>query len=367
MAVKLISKEHHEEIYKLFNEVNESVKIITPFIKKSMAKVFASCKEQNPNLETKLITRFYREDFIQGSSDIEALEIISKSGVEIYVLKDLHAKLYLFDSDKALIGSANFTTGGFKMNHELSLLITDEPEVNPILVSHFDELVNDIVIQSSEFLLSIDKILDEKAIVEADIKKRAKNRAVKHTSTMRFGANLPTMDKTLEKEEQDIIQTILTKPIDKEYNETIWIKFEGSSKSRFPMDSRFVPVSTKQFPGGVTFFGRTKKPSKVKEGDYVFIAVLCESDLPYIVGRGRSIGYNKDNIATPEMIQEHEWMSHWPHYYGFSEFEYIDAPISGCIPMREVLKELGSFFLSQQLVSILHMKSLGVVMLNRHT
>ncbi len=343
MAVRVISKEHYELIHELFDGATGSIKIISPFVTQPLADVFAACKKQNPGIEAKLITRFYHEDFIKGVSNIDALETLYQSGIDIYVLQDLHTKLYLFDTDTALIGSANFTSGGFGSNHELSMCIKEEIEVNPILVSHFDELVEDIVSQSPDYLLNLEKIKEESTEVKADKKKRT-GKTGQFISTKKFGAKLPTTDKDGKADEHDNIQTILSVAPDKEYNKTIWIKFEGSSERRRAMTDNYSPYITEQFPQGATFFSEAKRPMRVKAGDYVYMAVHCEADLPYIVGRGRSAGYDIGNIATPEMMKEKDWTARYNHYYCFLEFEYIDAPILECISLNDVLQNLNSNF-----------------------
>lgn len=59
-------------------------------------------------------------------SSIEGLKKLYEVGAKILALVVLHTKLYIFDDLSAIIGSANFTTGGFYTNHELSVLIDEE-------------------------------------------------------------------------------------------------------------------------------------------------------------------------------------------------------------------------------------------------
>lgn len=102
-----------------------------------MARLLSENMNNDPALCVTLITRFYREDFVNGVSRIEALEMLNDAGANIYAMQDLHSKLYLFDMETALLGSANFTSGGFKLNHELSLYVENENEVNPQLLAYF--------------------------------------------------------------------------------------------------------------------------------------------------------------------------------------------------------------------------------------
>jgi hypothetical protein len=62
-----------------------------------------------------LIGRLLPNDFIMGSSDIEALRISLLRGWAVKCLTALHAKIYLCDRSKLFIGSANLTTNGLKI------------------------------------------------------------------------------------------------------------------------------------------------------------------------------------------------------------------------------------------------------------
>ncbi len=77
-------------------------------------------------------------------SSIEGLKYLLEAGAEILALVGLHTKLYVFDNKASIIGSANFTTGGFYTNHELSVLIRDDKAINQESINHFDELWNKI-------------------------------------------------------------------------------------------------------------------------------------------------------------------------------------------------------------------------------
>ena len=349
MAILRVTKEHNSLIRELFEKTNSSIKIVSPFITRYMGDILVDCKEQSPELDAKIITRFYREDFIQGVSEIGTLKKLHNCGVKIYALLDLHAKLYLFDDDSALIGSANFTSGGFKSNHELSLCITDEPDANDSLVDYFDELLEAILAQSDEFLLTAEKIAEEQEAVELDIKKRRASKGIKHTSTKRFGAKLPTFDKLKDTdsdlETNDSIQTILSTAIDSD-SSVAWLKFVGVSKSAPSINEHFPQsIPTKEYPAGIVGFPQNRGKPNIAYGDYLYIATVCKDEkgythTPCIVGRGRSAGYSDSNITTPELIARNMWLNDYPIFVPFTEVEYINTTISECIHLDDMLEEL---------------------------
>ena len=339
MPVQVVSREHYPFICEMFDEAVTSVKIISPFIGSDMAQLLTDNMAVNPALKVEIITRFYREDFIKGVSKITALEMLHRAGAKIYALIGLHTKLYLFDTDIALLGSANFTSGGFKLNHELSLCVENESEVNPQLVSYFDELVNAINL-SGDYLLTADKIAEEKRLVES-ITKARKDKNTEYRNEAKFGANITVPKQASDADQSDTIQAILSASTPPENSGTIWLKFEGTSSHRRSLTERYSPHMTQQFPEGITCYPKSKKP-RVANGDYIYAAVLCVDELPYIVGRGRSAGYNEGNVATQEMIANYGWMADFPNYCRYTVFEYLDAPIAECIPLNKILQDLGS-------------------------
>lgn len=79
------------------------------------------------------------EEFQQNKEDLKKV-----AGIDVYALKGLHSKLYLFDDTYGVLGSANFTAGGFKSNIELSLLLNNDDGILKELHSYFDDLLNKI-------------------------------------------------------------------------------------------------------------------------------------------------------------------------------------------------------------------------------
>lgn len=186
MSIELLDINHRDAIIDAFYKSKRQIRIISPFIQESMSRylVDSMCR----SISSQLITRFYREDFICSVSSLTALKTLQSAEVEIYALKDLHAKLYLFDDNIAIIGSANFTGGGFGNNIELSLYIEDEYDLIERFSKYFDQLISDIR-ASGDFKITEDKINEEILIVQKAIKGRD------HTSKSnptRFGADIKT-------------------------------------------------------------------------------------------------------------------------------------------------------------------------------
>lgn len=99
--------------------------ILSPYVTSSTAE--AIIKNANAN-KCELYTLFSAELFINGGSSISTLINIKESGIKLYLLKKLHAKIFLIPGVFASIGSQNLTLGGTK-NLESSVIIKNTEDL----------------------------------------------------------------------------------------------------------------------------------------------------------------------------------------------------------------------------------------------
>jgi phosphatidylserine/phosphatidylglycerophosphate/cardiolipin synthase-like enzyme len=105
-------------------EENSRVRIICPFIKEQAAlQILEHGRPQN----LQVITRFDLDAFVEGASDVEALQILQSRGAQIRGIRNLHAKVYLIGSN-AIVTSANLTMQALRRNHEFGFESSD-PEI----------------------------------------------------------------------------------------------------------------------------------------------------------------------------------------------------------------------------------------------
>lgn len=149
-----------------FNLISESKKEIilcAPFIKKDIAKEILNTKCEDTKLV--VITSANISNFIQSSSDIEAIKMLLSNKIKVKNYQNLHAKIYLFDSSKAIITSANLTCGGFYTNYEYGVLIENDGNIiknvnNDINCMMKSELCGEFKDDIISYIESIPKILD---------------------------------------------------------------------------------------------------------------------------------------------------------------------------------------------------------------
>jgi len=70
---------------------------------------------------------------------LKSLKFSVENNANVFGVKQLHSKIYIFDDRSAIITSANLTYGGLVSNHECGILLTDKRTIQDIQ-KHFDEL-----------------------------------------------------------------------------------------------------------------------------------------------------------------------------------------------------------------------------------
>ena len=85
---------------------------------------------QHPLHNKKLLVRFLPGDIASGATDFTLYERCKTLGWQMYVSFDLHAKTYVFDQKRCIVGSANLTRKGIGIdvtgNFELSAAVSIE-------------------------------------------------------------------------------------------------------------------------------------------------------------------------------------------------------------------------------------------------
>ena len=346
MSLSLISTQHWDTVTALFTDSQSDIRIISPFINDRPAEHLCDALQRNPNVSCKIITRFYREDFIQGVSSVKAIKNLIESGAEIYALLNLHTKLYLFDGNTALIGSANFTTGGFNFNHELSLLIEGETELFDELNGYFGSLLSQIN-QSGDYKISLSKAEEEIEAVKQQRQNRRQRGVTHQPNEKKFGATVNqshTPDSSNSRPNIDPIQEIVSyRPIDA-IDEGIWLKFEGKSSNRFDKYQKYNPIRHISSESIITCF--PQNPSGIKNGAYIYMAILTTDhkgrNTPVVMGRGRTLGFEPINKATDSMMRQYPWMHDYPFYINMYNFEYLKCDCRDGISLIDILAEVGA-------------------------
>jgi hypothetical protein len=100
----------------------------SPFVKANVAQMILGSKPAGAKIF--LLTSYKLTNFYRNSSDLIALKYFIERNVEVRNFPALHAKTYIFDSERAVVTSANLTLGGLESNYECGVLIQDRDTVS---------------------------------------------------------------------------------------------------------------------------------------------------------------------------------------------------------------------------------------------
>lgn len=357
MSISFLDKDFGLTFFSLLDSAQQQVRIISPFIGFKTAKALTeNIGDLDNKVECTLITRFDREDFINRASSITGLELLINAGVNVYALQELHTKLYIFDKESVIMGSANFTFNGFYKNHEFGIFMEDEILFSEECINYFECLLSEIK-ESGDWIVTKEKIAEEKRICDKivaqrafDQKKPGKNSfpVVNQPNPVKWGAKLPSHDsQPKEGSISDFIEEILnSKGLEekiREQNTGIWLKFEGNSENRIPNNLTFLERRRKEH------FKRTffpKAPSGIKSGQTLFMTMVTNdidgNGTPIIVGYARTSGYKKENVIhgnAPFNTVDH---GRYPYFVELEEGRFLKGPIKYGISLRELARELNT-------------------------
>lgn len=150
----LMSNEIINAVTNELKAATNSVQIITAYCKEKSFNYLNGCISSNVE-DKKLLVRFRLDDIIKGSTDFSILESAIAAGWKVYIRFDLHAKTYIVDNKRGLVGSANVTNSGLSIgragNMEMASLIDIEPQD----ISKIEKLYPDAIFVDENILQNL--------------------------------------------------------------------------------------------------------------------------------------------------------------------------------------------------------------------
>jgi phosphatidylserine/phosphatidylglycerophosphate/cardiolipin synthase-like enzyme len=127
MKVKIITNPSTDIFLDLVRESKEQL-LASPFVKANVAQMILDNKPTTAKIS--FLTSYKLTNFYRNSSDLTALKCFIENQIEVRNYPTLHAKIYIFDSERAIITSANLTLGGLQNNYECGVLLHDSNTVS---------------------------------------------------------------------------------------------------------------------------------------------------------------------------------------------------------------------------------------------
>lgn len=132
-----------ERLLKALAHVQHDLLMVGPYIKDDVVIMIKNtlAMRSNPQpLTLRVITRALPDDFLSGASDIAALHHLltwptelAGTSVEMRIINNVHAKVWVFDASLAIVGSGNATFPGLEDNLEYGLAIAEPRMIEQIL------------------------------------------------------------------------------------------------------------------------------------------------------------------------------------------------------------------------------------------
>lgn len=291
---------------------SEQIQIVSPYVSyppvEKLSRIF-----NIKNLT--LITRFNLQDFYSGVSSLECLRKICNEGAEIYGVRGLHSKIYVFDATKAIVSSANLTNGGLMNNYECGFLIEDKSFLSQ-LQNQIEEFK--LIGQELNGISTIDEWQNElNSVVHINVQK---------TALPDYGGSNIEFDPT----------------------RNYYVKFFGTSNERKDFDFVIREEVDRGLSHYATCFSQNKRPRRFRDGDILFYGRLTTPNDYAIFGKAEAIAFNDSrDWATDGEITERPWKEDWPVYLRVQNATFIDGNLGDC-PM---LYDLINFFDHESFIS----------------
>jgi len=168
MKLEIITNPATDVFLELVSNSYEQL-LASPFIKANIASMIIDNKPKDAKIS--LLTCYKLNSFYRNSSDIAALKFFIENNVNVRNYPRLHAKTYIFDSEKAFITSGNLTLGGLQNNYECGVLISDNVTVAKLKSDYLRIFIDnengsditDEILNTTEDILS--KVPKEKRVI----------------------------------------------------------------------------------------------------------------------------------------------------------------------------------------------------------
>jgi hypothetical protein len=161
-AFKTAIDEHLE------NEHLKSITFLSAFIKNDPIDWLSELVSKD--CAVSVVARFQPNDLNVGASDLEVYKKCSELGWKFGFIKNLHSKVYIFNDDIALIGSANFTSSGLNLDGYGNIEMGTEVKLSDEDRISLKSLYSQVTWMNDEMYEQMKKELDAHQIIESKAK-----------------------------------------------------------------------------------------------------------------------------------------------------------------------------------------------------
>ena len=155
----LFSNEILDSIKKELKSALSSVQIITAYCKES-SFMHLNRYINDEVKEKRLLVRFRMDDILKGSTDFSILKCGIEAGWRVYIRFDLHAKTYIVDNKRGLVGSANTTNSGLGIGKSGNMEMATLVDIEPKDIEKINKLFDDAILMDDTLLKKLKSQID---------------------------------------------------------------------------------------------------------------------------------------------------------------------------------------------------------------
>ncbi|HTI72476.1 MAG TPA: phospholipase D family protein [Candidatus Limnocylindria bacterium] len=295
--------------------------VVCPFIKvQSIERLLAG---KSPE-KIRVITRFHLGDMCDGVSDTEALRLLLKNRAKIRGVRNLHAKVYLFGTQRAIVTSANLTEAALLRNHEFGFVSNE----------------NGIITRCREYFDTFWK----KAGPDLDLARLEEWE--RRIESVRVAGSRPSTVLGLSDEgiNPDSIQADLVLPSRMVEAPQSFVKFFGEGRNRASLSLAVFDEVQRSGCHWACSYPKNKRPRQVEDGAVLFMGRLVGNPNDTVI-YGRAIGLRhvegRDEASIDE-IKQRTWKETWPIYVRVHHAEFIAGTLANGIRLSDMMDELKS-------------------------
>jgi hypothetical protein len=154
----IFSKEFISVLEKEIKDTKNEIHIISAFCKENILDFIEKHLNKKVKIK-KLLVRFTLDDILTKVTDFSLYEYCKNNNWEMFVQFNLHAKTYIFDKKRCIIGSANLTNRGVGISTYSNIEISSLDNIEEIDMIKIDNLFkNSIIMNDKIYELMIENV-----------------------------------------------------------------------------------------------------------------------------------------------------------------------------------------------------------------
>ena len=142
MSRLLFSGEINKHISSLAQATQKSITIHSAFIKTNALEWLSESIADD--IEVEIIGRWKPDDLVANVSDLSAYKFCKDRGWKFGIDQELHSKVFIFDQEQVILGSANLTNRGLSLSKEGNLELGTLVEPGPVDMKRLNSYMDNI-------------------------------------------------------------------------------------------------------------------------------------------------------------------------------------------------------------------------------